>query len=76
MSNIITEDAISGNVINTISDPLGQFLIPYHSITSNSKQEILKRNFKNLSKNNFLSHLKKINCQSPLSQHKQDDNLF
>ena len=38
MSNVITEDAISGNIINTIPDHLGQFLIlPYHSITSNSK---------------------------------------
>ena len=50
ISNVITEDTISGN-INTMSDHLGQFLIlPYHSITSNSKQEILHRNFKNFSK--------------------------
>ena len=27
MGNVITEDAISGNIINTISDHLGQFLI-------------------------------------------------
>ena len=47
ISNVITEDTISGNIINKISDHLGQFLIlPYHSITSNSKQEILHRNFK------------------------------
>ena len=51
ISNVITEDTISGNIINKISDHLGQFLIlPYHSITSNSKQEILHRNFKNFSK--------------------------
>ena len=51
MSNIITEDAISGNIINTISNHLGQFLIlPYHSITSSSKREILQRNFKDFSK--------------------------
>ena len=50
ISNVITEDTISRN-INTMSDHLGQFLIlPYHSITSNSKQEILYRNFKNFSK--------------------------
>ena len=31
ISNVITEDAISGNIINTISDHLGQFLIlPYY----------------------------------------------
>ena len=43
-SNVITEDAISGNIINTISDHLGQFLIlPCHYIISNSKQEILQR---------------------------------
>ena len=53
ISNVITEDTISGNIINKISDHLGQFLIlPYHSITSNSKQEILHRNFKNFSKKN------------------------
>ena len=52
ISNVITEDTISRN-INTMSDHLGQFLIlPYHSITSNSKQEILHRNFKNFSKKN------------------------
>ena len=77
MSNVITEDAISGNIINTISDHLGQFVIlPYHSITSNSKREILQRNFKNFSEKNFLSDLKKINWESLFSQHKQDVNLF
>ena len=70
ISNVITEDTISRN-INTMSDHLGQFLIlPYHSITSNSKQEILHRNFKNFSKKIFLSDLKKINWESPFSQHK------
>ena len=65
MSNVITEDEISGNIINTVSDHLGQFLIlPYHSIMSNSKWEILQRNFKNFSKKNFLSGLKKINWKS------------
>ena len=42
ISNVITEDAISENIINTISDHFDQFLIlPYHSIASNSKREIL-----------------------------------
>ena len=69
--NVITEDTISGNIINTISDHLGQSLIlPYHSIASNSKREILKRNFKNFSKKIFLSDLKKINWESLFSQHK------
>ena len=77
MSNVITEDAISGNIINTISDHLGQFLIlPYHSITSNSKGEILQRNFKNFGKKNFLLDLKKTNWASLFSEHKQDMNLF
>ena len=41
ISNVITEDTISGSIINTISDHLGQFLIrPYHSIEPNSKREI------------------------------------
>ena len=77
MSNVITEYAISGNIINTTSDHLGQFLIlPYHSITSNSKREILQRNFKNFSKKIFLSNLKKIGWESLFYQHKQDFNLF
>ena len=77
ISNVIPEDTISGNIINTISDHLGQFLIlPYHSVTWNSKQEILHRNFKNFSKNFFLSDLKKINWESLFSQHKQGVNIF
>ena len=61
ISNVITEDTISGNIINKISDHLGEFLIlPYHSITSNSKQEILHRNFKNFSKKNFFQTSKKL----------------
>ena len=76
MSNVTTEDAISGNIINIISDHLGQFLIlPYHSITSRSKREILQRNFKKFSKNNFFSDLKKINWESLFSQDKQDVSL-
>ena len=44
ISNVITEDTISGSIINTISDHLGQFLIlPYHSIESNSKREISRK---------------------------------
>ena len=45
MSNVVTEDAISGNIINAISDDLG---------------EIFQRNFKNFSNDKFLSDLKKI----------------
>ena len=44
MSNVITEVAISEKIINKISDYFGQFLIlPYHSNTSNSKQEFLQK---------------------------------
>ena len=44
MSNVITEVAISEKIIHKISDYFGQFLIlPYHSITSNSKQEFLQK---------------------------------
>ena len=45
MSNVVTEDAISGNIINAISDDLG---------------EIFQRNFKNFSNDKFLSDVKKI----------------
>ena len=74
MGNVITEDAFSGNIINTISDHLGQFLIlPYHSSTSNSKREIIERNFKNFSKNNFLSDLQK---QKKKKKKKKGKSIF
>ena len=58
MSNVITEDTVLGNAMSSDS---AQFLIlPYHSITSNSKGGSFQRNFKNFSKNNFLSDLKPI----------------
>ena len=60
MSNVITEGALSGNIIDTISDHLGQFIIlRHHCITSNSKWEIFQRNLKSFSQNNLLSDLKK-----------------
>ena len=59
MSNVII-DAISGNIINTISDHLGQLLIlRQYSITPKSKRENSERKFRNFSKNSFLSDLKK-----------------
>ena len=36
MSNVTTEDEISGNIVNTISDHLGQFLI--HTPLSHQSQ--------------------------------------
>ena len=43
ISNVITKDTISGNIVNTICDHLDQFLIlPYHSIASNSKEKFSK----------------------------------
>ena len=45
MNNVVLEDAILGNFVNTISDHLGKFLIkPYQSIISNSKPEFFQRN--------------------------------
>ena len=77
ISNVIIEDTISGNIMNIISDHLGQFIIlPYHFVESDSKQETFHRNFKNFSKKKLLSDLKKINWESLFSQHKQDVNLF
>ena len=56
----INEECTSGNIINTISDHLGQFLIiPNCSYSYNSKKEIFQRNFKNFKEQNFLSDLKK-----------------
>ena len=71
MSNVITEVAISEKIINTISDYFGQFL--YHI---KLKTRISPKNLKNFSRNNFLSHLKKINWESLFSQHKQQVNLI
>ena len=51
MDNIfsnINEECTSGNIISTISDHLGQFLIiPNHSYSNNSRKEIFQSNFKN-----------------------------
>ena len=42
-SNVIIEDAISWNIVNTISNHLSQFLIlPHYSITPNSTPEVFK----------------------------------
>ena len=52
----INEECTSVNIINTISDHLGQFLIiPNCSYSYNSKKEIFQRNFKNFKEQNFLS---------------------
>ena len=76
MSNVILEDAILGNFVNTISDHLGKFLIkPYQSIISNSKPEFSKETSANSCKSNFLSDFKKRNWKSLFSQHKQDVKL-
>ena len=57
----INEECTSGNIINTISDHLGQFLIiPNCSYSYNSKKEIFQRNFKDFKDQNFLSDLKKL----------------
>ena len=57
----INEECTSGNIINTISDYLGQFLIILNcSYSSNSKKEIFQRDFKNFKEQNFLSNLKRI----------------
>ena len=56
----INEGYTSGNIINTISDHLAQFLIiPSCSYSYNSKKEILQRNFKNFKEQKFLSDLKR-----------------
>ena len=56
----INEECTSGNIINTISDHLGQFLIiPNRSYSCNSKKEIFQRNFKNFKEQHFLSGVKK-----------------
>ena len=72
----INGECTSGNIINTISDHLGQFLIiPNCSYSYNSKKEIFQRNFKNFKEQNFLSDLKKIDWDSLFSDCKQDVDL-
>ena len=72
----INEECTSGNIINTISDHLGQFLIiPNRSYSYDSKKEIFQRNFKNFKEQNFLSDLKKIAWGTVFSDCKQDVDL-
>ena len=55
----ITEECASDNIINTISDHSGQFLImSICSYSCNSKNEIFQRNLKNFKEQNFLSDIK------------------
>ena len=72
----INEECTSGNIMNTISDHLGQFRIIQNCYYSyNSKIEIFQRNFKNFKEQNFLSDLKKIDWDSLFSDCKQDVDL-
>ena len=72
----INEECTSGNIINTISGHLGQFLIiPNRSYSYNSKKEIFRKNFKNFKEQNFLSDLKKIDWDTVFSDCKQGIDL-
>ena len=72
----INEECTSGNIFNTISYHLGQFLIiPNCSYSYNSKKEIFQRVFKNFKEQNFLSDLNKLDWNSLLSDCKQDVDL-
>ena len=79
IDNIIrntNDECISSNIINTISDLLGQFLIITNcSYSYNSKKEIFQRNFKNFKEQNFLSDLKKVDWDTLFSDCKQDVGL-
>ena len=56
----INEECTSGNIINTMSDHSGQFLIiPNCSYSYNSKKEIFQKNLKKFKEQNFLSDLTK-----------------
>ena len=44
MSNVITEDAISGNITDTISDHLGQFLILPHNSSHKTQNKKFSKN--------------------------------
>ena len=79
IDNIFTtdnsEDAISGNILTTISDHLAQFILyPTEQLKRDNKMDIYKRSFKNFKPQDFQRDLQNINWDRALKINKNQTN--
>ena len=76
--NGIDENVLSGNIITSLSDHLGQFLIiPNNEIHVKKKKNIYARNYKNIDTDALLLDLKRINWENVLKPYEGNiENTF
>ena len=77
-STAISENAISGNMVTSISDHLAQFLfLPIDQFKTNNNKNIYQRNLKSFNQQIFLEDIQNLNWSNILELENQDlDNSF
>ena len=77
-SMAISENAISGNMVTSISDHLAQFLfLPIDQFKTNNNKNIYQRNLKSFNQQIFLEDIQNLNWNNILELENQDlDNSF
>ena len=69
----ISENAISGNIVMSISDHLAQFLfLPIDQFKTNNNKNIYQRNFKSFNQQIFLQDIENLNWNNVLELEKKD----
>ena len=69
----ISENAISGNNVTTISDHLAQFLfLPIDQFKTNNNKNIYQHNFKSFNQQIFLEDIQYLNWKNVLELEKKD----
>ena len=70
-STAISENAISGNIVTSISDHLAQFLfLPIDQFKTNNNKNIYQRNFKSFNQQIFLEDIQNVNWNNVLELEK------
>ncbi len=67
--------AVSGNLINKISDHMPNFLILEKTIPKNNKLSVIKRNFKNFNENDFITDVKQLNFDNLNNTQNPQNNI-
>ena len=77
-STVISENAMSGNIVTSISDHLAQFLfLPIDQLKTNNNKNIYQRNFKSFNQQIFLEDIQNLNWNNILEFEEKDvDNSF
>ena len=77
-STNISENAISRNIVISISDHLAKFLfLPINQFKTNNNKNIYQRNFKSFNQQIFLEDIQNLNWNNVLELEKKDiDNSF